>query len=89
MAGRAMQCSIVMGDRRIVIRADRIAGTEALSFQSGLEEPNEAPRHLDETIQRSLIAGSGRVDQNSALGRLPRIADMEDLDSLFARGRSA
>ena len=71
MAGRAMQCSIIMGDRWIVVRAHRIAGTEALSFQGGLEEPNEAPRHLDETTQRSLIAGSGRVDQNSALGWLP------------------
>jgi hypothetical protein len=56
MAGCAMQCSIVMGDRRIVVGTDRITGTEALSFQGGLEEPNEAPRHLDETTQRSLIA---------------------------------
>jgi hypothetical protein len=42
MAGRAMQCSIVMGDCRIVIRADRVAGTEAFPFQGGLQEPNES-----------------------------------------------
>jgi hypothetical protein len=38
MAGRAMQRSIVMGDRRIMVCADRIAGTEALSLNSGLED---------------------------------------------------
>jgi hypothetical protein len=50
-------------------RIERV-GTEALSFQGGLEKPNKAPCHLDETAQRSLIAGGGRVEQNSALGRL-------------------
>ncbi len=47
-----MQCSIVMGNRRIVVRADWIAGAEALSFQGGLEKPDEAPRNLHETPQR-------------------------------------
>jgi hypothetical protein len=32
VAGRSMQCSIIMGKRWIVVRADRIAGTEALSI---------------------------------------------------------
>jgi hypothetical protein len=42
MAGRAMQRSIVMGYRRIVVRADRIARTEALSFQGGFEAERTA-----------------------------------------------
>ena len=74
MACRTVQRPIIVSGSGIMVRANRIAGTEALSFQGGLEEPNEAPRHLDETTQRSLIAGSGRVDQYSALGRLPRKA---------------
>lgn len=59
MACRTVQRSVIVSGRWIMVGANRIAGTEALSFQGGLEEPNEAPRYLDETTQRSLIAGSG------------------------------
>ena len=76
---------IIVGGSGIMVRTDRIAGTETLSFQGGLEEPNEAPRHLDETTQRSLIAGSGRVDQNSALGWLPPKSGTV-LEALLYRG---
>jgi hypothetical protein len=89
MAGRAMQCSIIVGDRWIVVRADRIARTEALSFQGGLEKPNEAPCHLDETAKRSPVAGGSGVELNSALARLPREARRHVKALLQRAGRIA
>lgn len=67
-----MQHPVFIGSNRVVIGAYRIAGTEALPFESGLENSDESPCDLDETAQCALIASGGRVDQDTALNGLPR-----------------
>jgi hypothetical protein len=54
-----------------VVSTYGIAGTKALSFQSGPENWDKTPCDFDKTAQRALIACGG-VNQDPALNRLPR-----------------
>jgi hypothetical protein len=61
----AVQRPIIMSSSGIMVGANWIAGAKAFSFERGRKKRHKAPRHFDETTQRSLIAGSGGVDQNT------------------------
>ena len=63
MAGGAVKGPVVGRSCRVVIRADRIAGTQPLPFKSTLQHLRKPPAYLDKTSKGPLVTSGGGVNE--------------------------
>lgn len=65
MARGTVKSPVVGRSGRIVISADRIAGTQALPFKGTFQNLRKPAAHLDQPSEGALVSSGGGVDEYS------------------------